>query len=74
MTSETNVQIIELSRVQVGKHGHPKCLITASDIFTEQRFEDILPSSHICDVSTYPEPFHVQMASLDTKDRNMPSL
>lgn len=42
-------KIMETSTSKTGKHGHAKSKITAIDIFTGAKVEDVLPSSHNVD-------------------------
>ena len=42
-------KVMETSTSKTGKHGHAKSKITAIDIFTGVKVEDVLPSSHNVD-------------------------
>ena len=45
-------KVIELTTSKTGKHGHAKANITAVDIFTGKKYEEVSPTSH-----SLPAPF-----------------
>jgi translation initiation factor 5A len=39
-------RVTAVSTSKTGKHGHAKCNFTALDIFTNKKYEDIIPATH----------------------------
>ena len=39
-------KVSAVSTSKTGKHGHAKCNFTALDIFTNKKYEDIIPATH----------------------------
>ncbi|XP_020259462.1 eukaryotic translation initiation factor 5A-2-like [Asparagus officinalis] len=47
---ERPCKAVEVSTSKTGKHSHAKCHFVVIDIFNSKKLEDIVPSSHNCDV------------------------
>ena len=59
-------RIVETSTSKTGKHGHAKSKITAINIFTGDKVEDVLPSSHNVECPTV-EKKEFELVSIDDK-------
>nr|Q9AXQ7.1 RecName: Full=Eukaryotic translation initiation factor 5A; Short=eIF-5A [Dianthus caryophyllus]AAG53645.1 eukaryotic translation initiation factor 5A [Dianthus caryophyllus] len=64
-------KVVEVSTSKTGKHGHAKCHFVAIDIFNGKKLEDIVPSSHNCDV---PHVNRVDYQLLDITEDGFVSL
>uniref|UniRef100_A0A161XSK7 Eukaryotic translation initiation factor 5A n=1 Tax=Daucus carota subsp. sativus TaxID=79200 RepID=A0A161XSK7_DAUCS len=61
----------KVSTSKTGKHGHAKCHFVAIDIFSGKKLDDIVPSSHNCDV---PHVTRTDYQLLDITDDDFVSL
>lgn len=64
-------RVVNVSTSKTGKHGHAKCNFTALDIFTNKKYEDIVPSTHTTSV---PNVTRAEFTLLDITDEDFVSL
>lgn len=64
-------KVVNVSTSKTGKHGHAKCNFTALDIFTNKKYEDIVPSTHTTSV---PNVSRMEYTLLDITDEDFVSL
>ena len=57
--------VVEVSTSKTRKDGHAKCHFVASDIFNGKNIEDIVSSSHNCDVH---HPNHPRKKGLSQRE------
>ncbi|CAH2066350.1 unnamed protein product [Thlaspi arvense] len=67
-------KVVEVSTSKTGKHGHAKCHFVAIDIFTSKKLEDIVPSSHNCDVRPVPHVNRTDYQLIDISEDGFVSL
>ena len=60
-------KVVDTSTSKTGKHGHAKSKITAIDIFTGAKVEDVLPSSHNVDCP-FVTKTEYELVSIDGND------
>ncbi|EGC36759.1 hypothetical protein DICPUDRAFT_91781 [Dictyostelium purpureum] len=58
-------KVVDMSTSKTGKHGHAKVNLTAVDIFTGKKYEEICPSTHNIDV---PNVSRQEYTVLDIQD------
>ncbi|KAJ2356519.1 translation initiation factor eIF5A [Coemansia erecta] len=64
-------KIIDMSTSKTGKHGHAKVNLTATDIFTNKKLEDLSPSTHNMDV---PHVIRKEYTLLDIEAETGPNV
>eukprot|EP00178_Gracilaria_changii_P007367 TRINITY_DN23499_c0_g1_i1.p1 TRINITY_DN23499_c0_g1~~TRINITY_DN23499_c0_g1_i1.p1 ORF type:complete len:152 (+),score=32.15 TRINITY_DN23499_c0_g1_i1:64-519(+) len=64
-------KIVNMSTSKTGKHGHAKVNMTALDIFTSKKYEDIVPSTHNVEV---PNVTKAEYQLIDISDEGYMSL
>lgn len=71
MIKDRPCKVVNISTSKTGKHGHAKCNFTAIDIFNGKKCEDIVPSTHNCNV---PNVGRKEYSLLDIDEENFMSL
>eukprot|EP01023_Acetabularia_acetabulum_P062763 TRINITY_DN7787_c0_g1_i1.p2 TRINITY_DN7787_c0_g1~~TRINITY_DN7787_c0_g1_i1.p2 ORF type:complete len:162 (-),score=33.73 TRINITY_DN7787_c0_g1_i1:564-1049(-) len=64
-------KVVDVSTSKTGKHGHAKCNITAMDIFTNSKYNEILPGHAACDI---PHVTRVEYSLIDISEDGYISL
>mmetsp|Transcript_84863 Transcript_84863/g.183006 ORF Transcript_84863/g.183006 Transcript_84863/m.183006 type:complete len:161 (+) Transcript_84863:64-546(+) len=64
-------KVASVSTSKTGKHGHAKCNFTAIDIFTNKKYEDIIPSTH---AATIPNVTRKEYSLVDISEDDFVSL
>ncbi|XP_078589111.1 eukaryotic translation initiation factor 5A-1-like [Branchiostoma floridae x Branchiostoma japonicum] len=65
MLKDRPCKITEITTTTEGKHGHSKVAIFGVDLFTGDKYEDVVPSTHDCDV---PNVKKFEYMLVDIKD------
>ena len=66
-------EVTDISTSKTGKHGHAKCLIKATDIFTGKQLEVMVPASHNAEVP-FVERREYQVLGIDEDEREVHGL
>ncbi|CAH2051424.1 unnamed protein product [Thlaspi arvense] len=61
-------KVVEVSTSETNEHGHANCHFVAIDIFTSEKHEDTVPTSHICDVRHVPRVNQTHYPLLDISE------
>jgi len=62
-------KVVDISTSKTGKHGHAKANITALDIFTNKKYEDVAPTSHNL-AAPVVKRSEMQLMDIDDNDVN----
>lgn len=63
-------KVVDISTSNTGKHGHAKCAITAIDIFSGKKREDLCPSTHNMEVP-FVKRVEYQVMDVDAENQTI---